>query len=59
MMKYLVTLEHDEFGYVVAECPALPGCFSQGRTEAEALANIREAIEASLETGREYGIAIR
>ena len=56
-MKFLVTLERDEEGFIVVECPALPGCLSQGRTEAEALANIREAIEASLETRREQGIA--
>jgi predicted RNase H-like HicB family nuclease len=55
----LVTLERDEDGFVVAECPALPGCLSQGRTEAEALANIREAIEASLETRRANGIPAR
>jgi predicted RNase H-like HicB family nuclease len=55
-MKFLVTLERDEAGFVVAECPALPGCLTQGRTEAEAIANIREAIELSLETRREQGI---
>ena len=55
-MKFLVTLERDESGVIVVECPALPGCLSQGRTEAEALANIREAIEASLDTRREYGL---
>jgi predicted RNase H-like HicB family nuclease len=55
-MKFLVTLERDEDGFIIVECPALPGCLSQGRTEAEALANIREAIEASLETRREKGI---
>jgi len=55
-MKFLVTLERDEAGFVVAECPALPGCLSQGQTEAEAIANIREAIEVSLETRRELGI---
>jgi predicted RNase H-like HicB family nuclease len=55
-MKFLVTLEHDEAGFIVAECPALPGCVSQGRNEAEAIANIREAIEASLETRRSNGI---
>ncbi len=55
-MKFLVTLERDEAGFVVAECPALPGCLTQGRTEAEAIANIREAIEVSLETRRERGI---
>jgi len=55
-MKFQVTLERDESGFIVVECPALPGCLSQGRTEAEALANIREAIGASLETRRELGI---
>jgi predicted RNase H-like HicB family nuclease len=55
-MKFLVTLERDENGFVVVECPSLPGCLSQGGTKAEALANIREAIEASLETRRRYGI---
>ena len=41
-MKLLVTLEPDETGTIVAECPAIPGCVSQRRTEAEALENIRE-----------------
>ena len=57
-MKFLVTLERDEDGWIVAECPALPGCVSQGRTEAEALANIREAIAASLETRRAHGLPL-
>jgi len=48
-MKLIVTLERDETGAVVAECPAIPGCVSQGKTEDEALANIREAIQACLE----------
>jgi predicted RNase H-like HicB family nuclease len=56
-MKFLVTLEHDEEGWIVAECPSLPGCVSQGRTVDEALANIREAIELSLETREAEGIA--
>ena len=43
-MKFNITLEPSEDGWIVAECPALPGCFSQGRTEREALTNIREAI---------------
>lgn len=41
-----VTLEEAEDGWIVAECPALPGCVSQGRDEREALENIREAITA-------------
>ena len=49
-MKLLVTLEPDETGMIVAECPSIPGCVSQGHTEAEALESIREAISACLET---------
>jgi predicted RNase H-like HicB family nuclease len=47
-MKLLVTLEPDETGMIVAECPSIPGCVSQGSTEAEALQNIREAIAGCL-----------
>jgi predicted RNase H-like HicB family nuclease len=48
--KFVVTIEQDEDRWFVAECPALPGCVSQGRSREEALRNIREAIEASIET---------
>ena len=47
-MIFHVTLEYAEDGWIVVECPALPGCVSQGRDEEEALANIREAITAWL-----------
>jgi predicted RNase H-like HicB family nuclease len=47
-MLFHVTLETDEDGWVVAECPALPGCATQGKDEQEALTNIREAIVAWL-----------
>jgi len=43
-MMLHVTLEEAEDGWIVAECPALPGCVSQGRDEKETLENIREAI---------------
>lgn len=52
-MKLPVTLERDETGMVVAECPSIPGCVSQGATEDEALANIREAIIGCLEVRAE------
>lgn len=51
-MKLLVTLERDESGMIVVECPSIPGCVSEGATEAEAIENIREAIEGCLETRR-------
>jgi predicted RNase H-like HicB family nuclease len=43
-----VRLSTDEEGWVVAECPALPGCVTQGKTEEESLSNIKEAIQAWL-----------
>ena len=48
-MKLRVIVEQDEAGYYVAEVPALPGCLSQGKTQEEAIANIKEAIEGWLE----------
>jgi predicted RNase H-like HicB family nuclease len=56
MANYRVVLRHSEEGYSVS-CPGLPGCWSQGATEAEALANIqiaiREYVEAAEELARE------
>jgi predicted RNase H-like HicB family nuclease len=57
-MKLIVTLEPDETGMIVVECPAIPGCVSQGRTEAEALANIREAIQGCLEARAANGMPL-
>jgi predicted RNase H-like HicB family nuclease len=47
-MKFKVVLEKDEEGFYAVWVPALPGCYSQGRTEEEALENIKEAIELHL-----------
>lgn len=47
-MRQVILIPDETGGYVV-EVPSLPGCFSQGETEAEALANIREAIELHIE----------
>ncbi len=47
-MIFHVTLENAEDGWIVAECPALPGCVSQGKDQKEALENIKEAILAWL-----------
>jgi predicted RNase H-like HicB family nuclease len=58
LMKLLVTLDRDETGMIVAECPAIPGCISQGETEAEAMANIREAIAGCLEARAEAGMPL-
>lgn len=47
-MKYKVVLHKSEEGYSVS-CPGLPGCWSQGATEEEALANIADAIHEYLQ----------
>lgn len=47
-MIFHVTLEAAEDGWIVTECPALPGCVSQGKSEQEAIENIKEAITAWL-----------
>jgi predicted RNase H-like HicB family nuclease len=48
-MDLSIVLERGEDGMVVAHCPALKSCWSQGRTRDEALHNVREAIELYLE----------
>lgn len=53
VMKLPVILRPGEDGWIVAECPVIPGCISQGQTRQEALDNIREAIELCLETREE------
>ncbi len=45
-MQLTVMLEPGKDEYIIASCPALPGCYTQGKTEGEALGNIREAIAA-------------
>ena len=57
-MKLIVTLQPDETGMIVAECPAIPGCVSQGRTEAEALENMRDAIEGCLAAREANGLPL-
>jgi predicted RNase H-like HicB family nuclease len=57
-MKFLVTLDRDEEGIWVVECPSIPGCVSQGKTKDEALANIKEAIALCLEVRAESGLPL-
>jgi len=57
-MELIVTLERDESGLIVAECPAIPGSVSQGKTEEEALSNLREAAVLCLEVRAEQGLPL-
>ena len=54
-MKFRVTIEPDEDGLFVAECPALPGCISQGKSRDEATANIRDAIQGYITSLKKHG----
>ena len=57
-MKLFVTIDRDEDGMYISECPAIPGCVSQGATEEEALENIRDAIRECLAVRRERGLPL-
>jgi predicted RNase H-like HicB family nuclease len=55
-VKFPVFIYQDEDGVFIAECPAIPGCVSQGRTEAEAEANVTDAIRECLAARAELGL---
>jgi predicted RNase H-like HicB family nuclease len=58
MMIFLVTLDRDEDGIWISECPSIQGCVSQGVSKQEALDNIKEAIELCLEVRAERGMPL-
>jgi predicted RNase H-like HicB family nuclease len=53
-MKFRITVQKDEDGIFVAECPILPGCISQGNNRKEALVNIQDAIKGYLESLKKH-----
>ncbi len=57
-MKFLITIFQDEDGMFITECPSIPGCVSQGKTEQESLVNIQEAIKECLEVRAEKGMPL-
>ncbi len=57
-MKFDITLDRDEDGVWIAECPAIPGCVSQGKTKQEAVRNVREAMVLCLEVRAEKGLPL-
>ena len=54
-MKLLITIDRDEEGVWITECPSIPGWVSQGNNKDEALINIEEAIQLCLEVRAERG----
>ena len=57
-MRFTISIVQDEDGMFIAECPAIPGCVSQGRTEQEARENIQKAIKECLEVRAEKGMPL-
>jgi predicted RNase H-like HicB family nuclease len=57
-MKLTVSLDRDEDGVWIVECPSIPGCVSQGSTREEAIENIKEAIRLCLEVRAEQGLPL-
>ncbi len=57
-MKFIITMYQDEDGIFIVECPSIPGCVSQGKTEQEAMKNIQEAIKECLEVRAEKGMPL-
>ena len=57
-MKFIITLNRDEDGMYIAECPSIPGCISQGKTEEEAQQNIQDAIKECIEVRLEKGLPL-
>ena len=57
-MKFNVTIDRDEDGVWIVECPSIPGCVSQGETKDQALENIEDAITACLQVRAELGLPL-
>lgn len=57
-MKFIITITRDEDGMYIADCPAIPGCVSQGKSEEEAQTNIQDAIKQCLEVRAEKGMPL-
>lgn len=57
-MTFQITVHRDEDGVWIVECPAIPGCITQGNTKAKAIENIQEAIALCLEVRAEQGLPL-
>ncbi len=57
-MQFQVTVDRDEDGVWIVECPAIPGCVTQGVTREQALANVQDAIRECLQVRAERGLPL-
>ena len=58
-MKFKIYIEQNEDGFFTATCPSLPGCISQGKSEKQAIKNMKEAIELHIKTLSEDGLPLQ
>ena len=57
-MQFVITIDRDEDGIWITQCPSIPGCVSQGQTKDEAIANIQDAIQSCLQVRAEQGLPL-
>lgn len=57
-MVFNVTVDRDEDGVWIVECPSIPGCVSQGKTKEEALENVKDAIKLCLQVRGQQGLPL-
>lgn len=57
-MQLDIIIYQDEDGVFISECPSIPGCISQGTTEDESIANVKEAIKECIEVRKEKGMPL-
>lgn len=57
-MRFVVTIDRDEDGVWIVECPSVPGCVSQGSTRDEAIENVKDAIAACLAVRSDRGLPL-
>jgi predicted RNase H-like HicB family nuclease len=57
-MIFNVTIDRDEDGVFIVECPSIPGCVNQGKSKEEALENIKDAITLCLQVRSEKGMPL-
>jgi predicted RNase H-like HicB family nuclease len=57
-MRFIIITSRDEDGMYIAECPSIPGCVSQGKTQKEAEKNVKDAIKECLEVRAEEGMPL-
>lgn len=58
-MNFKIIIEKDEDGIFVATCPSLPGCISQGKSEKQAIRNMKEAVELHVKSFAEDGLPLK